>query len=444
MSSIAAGTLSGSSSHSMWAMFNQFQLFMMIPFLRAILPFEFIQTLKALEITILNINLVNIRTLPIFKEIIDHIDYKNPYQEFRDNEYESGSSLVSCFDIFAYLLGATLLALLLYPSLKIFCKTKSKGCLSKICCYVSDFFYFKFYFRYLIEVSLLICLISVSEVFRISDASANLISYIISVITVFLLFLFMCLIPILYFSVKNPHENKYVKELFEGFRKSKYAQLYNFTFLLRRFLIVVVIVALREDYLMLRLMVFVLLQVLILVLAVIVRHHDQKCPNIIEIVNEVSYSLTIFLIIALQRYESRILEVLLNNSVITNTMAVLIISVINLIYQILLNCKSRKKSKRVLSSTKIVTVKSSQKFNIQKKIFAIDNEGHGNSSTKKETGGTTRSVSRDIEMSNDQGRGSRRRDQVYPIFNEVDTRDYKPRVYQKPSNTTLPGLRTPR
>lgn len=80
---------------NMWAMFNQFQLFLVLPFLRAELPFEFIQTIRALETSILNINLLDIKNVSIFEKLIGHLDYENPYQEFRENGYDSGSAFVN-------------------------------------------------------------------------------------------------------------------------------------------------------------------------------------------------------------------------------------------------------------------------------------------------------------------------------------------------------------
>ncbi|CAI2386383.1 unnamed protein product [Moneuplotes crassus] len=476
VTSIVAGALSGSSSQNIWTLFNQFQLFMMIPFLRALLPFEFVQTLKALETSILNINLLDTRTLPIFKQLIQKIDYSHPYKEFRENEYESGSTLVSCFEILIYLVGATLLALILYPFLRMFCKSENKGCRSKIYIYFCNFFCFKFYLRYFMESFLFICIISVSEVSRILEATQHSISFSISVVIVFLLFLFMCLVPILLFKVKNPHESPYVRELFDGFKKQKLAQLYSFTFLLRRFIIVIVIVALRSSDLMTRLFVYLILQVLWLILGVIVRYHEEKCQNILEIINEVSYSTTILLTIALQKCDSGVVEVLLNNSILANTILVFLISIINLIYQIVLTCKSKMRGKTAISPAKTIIVKANQKLDITKRSPEIKND---HESSKNRTEENSQNISKDIEFSEEDTERSWRRIQVYPLFNKLKhidpqpiptpTTSYhnhihqkssfhpsftthtprappsrKPHVAPKLSSMTLPGMMTPR
>ncbi|CAI2379352.1 unnamed protein product [Moneuplotes crassus] len=476
VTSIVAGALSGSSSYSMWALFNQFQLFMMIPFLRALLPFEFLQTLKALETSILNINLLNTRSLPVFKQIAEEIDYTNPYKEFRDNGYGSGSSLVYCFDIVAYFIGVTFLGFISYPFIRIFCKSKTKGCKSKIYDYFCDLFCFKLYLRYFLECFLFICVISVSEITRATDAPQNSISYSVGVVTTFLLLLFMALVPILYFKVKNPDENKYVKELFEGFKKQKLAQLYNFTFLLRRFLLVTVIVAFRSSDIMLKLLIYMLLQILWLTLAVIIRHHDKKCPNIIEIINEVTYSIIIMLIIILQKHKSRSLEVLLNNSIIFNTMTVFFISIINLIYQIVVTCKSKKRRNIVKPSIKMVTVKSSHKLQVPERNSGLEVIKNLSTSMKPHKEDSSKNTSRDIENSNEQTRRSWIRAQEYPVYkksqfsrknlDEVQCESSRQmnlplnpikasppssplnqrpsRPSQMPSSTSLPGMRTPR
>ncbi|CAI2362435.1 unnamed protein product [Moneuplotes crassus] len=367
LASVAGGVLSGSSLKNMWVLFNQFQLYLILPFLKAELSLKFAQTLDALDESIFNINLLEIKSLSIFEPLIEYVDYENPYQEFKDNEYESGSALINCFDFLSYPFGITILVLLMHFPLRIICKKRNSPCLMKIYSYFCDAFYFQFYLRYFIEGFLFISLTSVSEVSRVSDASPNLISYSISALIVVLLILLMCLIPILYFSVKNPFENRYVKELFKGFKKNRLAQLYNFAFLLRRFLLVGVIVGLRPNNLMLRLSVFAILQILILIFTIMVRHHDEKYPNIIEVVNEVSYLVIILLIIFYQKSEMTIIEELLDNSIIGSSMLVFVISIINLIYQITLSCCLKKKNKITPSSKTILERKNTKSINDSKK-----------------------------------------------------------------------------
>jgi len=176
----------------------------------------------------------------------------------------------------------------LYPPLKLFLK-KRKGCSSKLFTYFSEFLFFQFHFRYFLEGFLFISLGSMSEVSRIFLNSGNHVSFGISIVTLILLFLFICLVPVLFFVMKNPHENIYVKELFEGFKKNKLAQLYNFTFLIRRLLVISVIVIFRTANLMHRLTIFVVLQILALLFAMIVKSHEKKYSNIIEVINEVAY-----------------------------------------------------------------------------------------------------------------------------------------------------------
>ncbi|CAI2360827.1 unnamed protein product [Moneuplotes crassus] len=369
--SVVAGGLSGGTMKNMWTMFNQFQLFLVLPFLRAELPFEFVQTIRALETSILNINLLDIKTVPIFEGLIGHLDYENPYQEFRENDYDSGSAFVNCLDLIAYPIGFTILILILHPPLRIFCKTKNRSYRLKVYSCFTGLAYFKFYLRYYVENFLFLCLASVSEISRISEVLDHPTSFGISVISVILLILFICLIPFLLFKVKNPHENKYVNELFEGFKKNKFAQLYNFMFLLRRLLIVIVIVALRSTDLTLKLLVFAFLQVLSLSFVVLVRHHDEKYQNIIEVMNEVSYLAIIMLIFIYQRYESTFVETLLNNSIISNTMMVLVISIVNLICQIAYSCYLKKRKIILPSSRKVKVKKSHQSVNMDKEKSEI-------------------------------------------------------------------------
>ncbi|CAI2386925.1 unnamed protein product [Moneuplotes crassus] len=394
-----SGVLFQSSSQNMWAMLNQYQLFMVIPFLRSDLPLDFRKTIKALQTSILNINILNTKSLPGFQSIIEQLDYENPYTEFRDNEYESGSAFVNCFDLIVTLVGSAILGLCMHLALKLVCTRKNSGFQSKFYSYFVSLFYFKLYLRFFLESFLFVCLVCMSEVFRADKITASPLSYYISLGIIIILLLLMLLVVILFCMLLKPHENKYVKELFEGFKINNLAQLQNFTFLTRRFLVVTIIVMMRSAPLMSKLFIYALLQLASLMLTVIVRPHDEKCSNIIEIVNEVTYFCTMVLVFCTQKIDSIILDELLNNSIVCNTAIIAIISAINLVYESVKYIYSKRERKRVQPLTKRVTVHSSKYLNTIQKDLNASISMNQHEDMRPQNVDTTKDTSKEFEIS---------------------------------------------
>ncbi|CAI2387283.1 unnamed protein product [Moneuplotes crassus] len=427
--STLSGVLFQSSSQNMWAMLNQYQLFMVIPFLRSDLPLDFRKTIKALQTSILNINILNTKNLPGFQSIIDQLDYENPYTEFRDNEYESGSAFVNCFDLVVTLVGSVILGLCMHLVLKLVCIRKNSGFQSKFYSYFMSLFYFKLYLRFYLESFLFVCLVCMSEVLRADKITASPLSYYLSLGSIIILLLFMLLVVILFYMLLKPHENKYVKELFEGFRISNLAQLQNFTFLTRRFLVVTIIVMMRSAPLMSKLFIYALLQLASLMLTVIVRPHDEKCSNIIEIVNEVTYSLTMVLVFCTQKIDSIILDELLNNSIVCNTVLIAIISAINLVYESVKYIRSKRRKKRVQPLTRKVTVYSSKRLNIIPRDPNASISMNKNEGMKHQNVDITKDTSKEFEVSPER--------KLHPREVAVPYRMFKKSKFAKPKKISM-------
>ncbi|CAI2386163.1 unnamed protein product [Moneuplotes crassus] len=424
-----SGVLFQSSSQNMWAMLNQYQLFMMIPFLRADLPLEFRRIIKAIQTSILNINILNTRSLPGFQSIIEQLDYENPYAEFRNNEYESGSAFVNCFDLVVTLVGSVILGLCVHLALKLICTHRKNNSQSKFYDYVLSLLYFKLYLRYFLEIFLFVCLISMSEVSRQIRALNHTASLCLSASGLVAIFSLMVLVVILFFLVRNPQENKYVKELYEGFKIQPFSQLHNLTFLLRRLLVVLVIVTMRSSPIMFRLSVYSMLQLLSLIFTVIVLPYREKCSNIVEIVNETSYFIIIFLTLCRQNVDSRILNEVLNNSIVCNTFMVAVIYAIKLIYESIKYINLKRRRKRVQPLTKKVTVHSSKRLNSIQRDLNASISINQKEDMRQQNADTTKDISKEIEISTER--------KLLPREIAVPYRMFKKSKFSKPKKVVM-------
>ncbi|CAI2358971.1 unnamed protein product [Moneuplotes crassus] len=365
-SSMVSGIIFQTSSQNIWALLNQYQLFLMIPFLIVKLPSEFRRILQALQFSFVDMNFLNSKSLQGVKKIIDQIDYENPYNEFCESEYESGSAFVNCLDIIVSLCGIIFLNLIAHLSIELFCKQQRRGSSSKVYRLVSLLFYFKFYLRFLLESFLFICLVSVSEFFRVIEAKNHPLSYCLNFGIIILLLAFVSLVFSCYAFLKNPHKNNYISELFEGLKLNKFAQIHSFIFLARRVLVVLIIVSMRNAGVISRLCMFICLQFFALSLTVFFKPHDTKAGNIVEIINEACYFAIILLIICIQNTKSVVLDEILNRSIFLNTFMVLCVSLANLLYLSIRHYLSKKRRNKIKPITKKVMVQTGQNLNEDK------------------------------------------------------------------------------
>ncbi|CAI2384755.1 unnamed protein product [Moneuplotes crassus] len=362
---VASTTLSGivfeSSSQNVWALLNQYQLFLMIPFLIVKLPTEFKRTLQALQFSLINMDFINSKNLHGINTAINQIDYVNPYDEFTENEFESGSAFVNCLNIIMSLCGIVLLNLFCHFLIQLFSNPQSRGFCSKVYSLILYLFYFKFYLRFLLESFLFVCLVSISELFRVIEVKDHPLSYSLNAGVFVFLVSFICLVFACYAFIKNPHKNAYANELFEGLKLNKFAKMYNFIFLIRRSLVVLIIVSMRTTSLVPRLILFACLQFASLCLTIYLRPHDRNYGNIVEIINEVWYFLIVVIIIYLQGKESAVLIFLLNKSILANTCMVLCVSLGRLLYQAI-TYYSNKRKNLIKPLTEQVTIQTREEM----------------------------------------------------------------------------------
>ena len=143
------------------------------------------------------------------------------------------------------------------------------------------------------------------ELSQFDSAKDHKISYALAVL-LFVSLLTFLLIPIHYFKYKQDGtiKTKYLSEIYDGFKDNTASKLFIFIFLLKRFLMACVIVFMRNVNIWARVILFALIQITVLIYSIIVRPFKKVKENLIEILNEVTFTL-LCLVIVVCNDESR-------------------------------------------------------------------------------------------------------------------------------------------
>ena len=137
------------------------------------------------------------------------------------------------------------------------------------------------------------------EFSQFKNAKGHEVSYSIAVLIFILSFAFI-LIPVHYFKYKEQGaiKTKYFSEIYDGIKDNTASKLFIFIFILRRFLMVAVIVFMRNANIWARCICFALIQITVLIYTIIVRPFEKIKDNLIEFVNEITFTiLCVFIII---------------------------------------------------------------------------------------------------------------------------------------------------
>jgi len=98
VASVGLGVISsvaGSSGQSAWALLNQFQLVLMLPFLKSFLTAEFIFFIRDFEFALFNFSFLDFFDLPVVNQDEDTLHYIQPDSIYEENNIESGSFLIN-------------------------------------------------------------------------------------------------------------------------------------------------------------------------------------------------------------------------------------------------------------------------------------------------------------------------------------------------------------
>lgn len=341
--SAVSSVVLGGSSQSIWALFNQYQMYLVLPFLNGYLPPTFVDFLNAFSFSFFNFKFLKFLQPSFVDEIISDIDYVHPYEEYRDNNFESGSFLINQLQLIVTLVELAMLHLAFLLFLKLFDWDIKNWLFVFVKNYLKNMLHFQIYIRLAIEAYLFAFLAAFSEFYRFKDAGSHLFSYAFSCLCSFLLLGFGAFILIFYLMFKKHIDHPYVKELFAEFKDILSAKIYFFTFILRRSFMVFIFVLMREVDIYVKLSVYTTLHFCNLIYLSRTRPFNEKLDNIIEILNEVLYITICILMSLIQEqpkslnwFDKLMIGVIIVNTIIISTL-VFTFFIINLVKSKVLN-----------------------------------------------------------------------------------------------------------
>ena len=208
---IIGSTFGFSSPQGIWALFNQYQLVLVLPFLRANLSKEFLVFVKYLKFVSFSFSFVdNISFLntPLVKNTFG---YEQKDQVYNDNGLSSGSFIVNQFGLIRALLFAIVLHLCWLMTFKFIWWSSQK--IENFKQKVFNLFHFSTYIRLILEAFLFSFIAAFTEALRISDAintSIPISSYLIGWIFMLFLIAFIVFIVAYYWRKKRKSLRKWI------------------------------------------------------------------------------------------------------------------------------------------------------------------------------------------------------------------------------------------
>ena len=330
---------SSSSPQSSLTMLNAVQLILLLPLIGAYLSPNVLDFIRGMKACLLNFDFMPAN--PIHIGNVDNLvdfDQQNPYLYLIG--LESGSSVINIASVSGISLTMPLIHVI---SATLYCiikkKFSEKKCTHLFIRKVFRGLTFGAYIRFLYQVYIFLVLASVSEIYMYSGSSVNRrrsigVAYFVAVFCV----AFICTSVWQFFKSLNDNNlNKmyYFIEFFSGIKGTRKARIYALMFLLRR-TVLCCIVLLLHDVMSLTVLnsTFVLFQVCYLWFSVFFKPFSEIKDNILEMMNEVFYTLLWSSLIYFQTQDkwSQVFENIYIGLMMLNNWIFALISFCNFIY----------------------------------------------------------------------------------------------------------------
>ena len=349
--SVANEVLFGSTTHSIWAFINQFQLYLVIPFFKSYLTITFIGILSNFSIAFYNFSFLSGLKIIYFDSSANEMDYPQEDERFNESGITSGSFAINelnYFKSFMIIFSINILFIIFKVIWNWFWKDK----MEKVFKFLSEFFHFKTYIRMVLEGYIFWLLWSLSENYTLYNVKDNTASYIISIVASLVA---LSWIPFIIISFVYCKESKYLLELFEVTKPSKIKKLYNLFFILRRTLMVFVIIFMKDLPAQLKLIINLLIQLLALGYSWIIRPLSKINDWLIDIVNDAFYLVAWVIVWFIEEESTRgeSLNTVLIVILLVNQSIVWIINLVFLIIQLIKKWTKWQRDKKTKAGNKV-------------------------------------------------------------------------------------------
>ena len=292
-------TLGFSPSQGIWSLFNQYQLILMLPFLRTDLPKDFFVFIRNLVFVTFDFSFLNTAFLTKFLNLMNVFDYEQSDKVYYDNGMESGSFIINQFNLIQVGFIVFILHLWWLAVSKLIRCSSQK--IKKLKQKIFNYFHFNTYLRITIESFLFSFIAAFTEALRLSEAINSKIpiaSYAIGWIFTLFYFAFALFVLFYYWKKKEKVDKvEWFSELYDSFKKTHFSKLYFVVFTTRRILIVMIVVLcknLNNNY---KLLIYLLLQIVSLIYTLLILPFEYWGDCIMESTNDSIYTIIVVLLI---------------------------------------------------------------------------------------------------------------------------------------------------
>ena len=290
---LATFTSGSSGSTSSFGMMNQLQLVILIPMLRAYLPDKIYNYLKSMSTSLFNINFLPTSDSSSFVSFQSLFDYNQQDSYLKLLGLTSGSAFVNILNLsvtVGCIICFHIIILILFLIVRRITRLRViKNLIVKIL----EMLTFGFYVGVYLETYILFILVDFSEInlhFKrgIKNMSSWVMSYII--LSFMILFIFLTLWQwIKSKSLESFEKQKYFKVLVDGMRPKWICRSYFLAFLIRRTLFGIIMFFWDSLDMIVRVVLFVVVQFLITVYMVVLKPQEELKERISDIINEVFF-----------------------------------------------------------------------------------------------------------------------------------------------------------
>ncbi|CAI2361785.1 unnamed protein product [Moneuplotes crassus] len=361
-SGVASAAISAGSRSSAWVMINQYQLLISTPTLETGMPDELLAFLDEFSFFTFNFEFLDSWKWPVSEGIVEEFDFPQPANGLKLIGYESGSIIVNQYN-FSKVVVVVLLVhavfVVLYCALKKKCQ-ESWG-FQKISEFLGKLFVFGAYVRIAIEGFLYVLINSLSEIRENATDIKEGFSYAVAIVVTVVCLSIPGLMLWHYLRYRNeeefPKKSKF-SEFYSGFKSGWLAKPYHLYFFIRRALSACIIVFLRPAPVLVRLILFDIVQLCGLLYAIIVRPYKHLRNNIMEILNETLFLIFCILITILNKEQdwssslaNIVLIVIMTNGLIIAL--ILLVTTVKDLVKFIRKCRKKRQEKKQQESKEI-------------------------------------------------------------------------------------------
>ena len=290
---LAAFTSGSSGSTSSFGMMNQLQLVILIPMLRTYLPDKIYNYLKSMSTSLFNINFLPTSDSSSFVSFQSLFDYNQQDSYLKLLGLTSGSAFVNILNLSVTVGCVICLHIVILILFLIIRKIVRLRVIKNLIVKILEILTFGFYIGVWLETYILFILVDFSEInLHFKRGIKNMSSCVMSYIILGFMTLFIFLTLWQWIKSKNPEsfeKQKYFKVLVDGMRPKWICRSYFLAFLVRRTLFGIILFFWASLDMIVRVVLFVIVQFLITVYMVVLRPQEELKERISDIINEVFF-----------------------------------------------------------------------------------------------------------------------------------------------------------